>query len=194
MRQHLSTLAFAAGAALSAMPAAADTFNLGNLSAISPATASATHSFGALYLGSFTDYFNFSITGDSAVTGTTTEKDGYVKFGLVLKVKDLDVTQVTLQKSVGGSYSNLLPADSSPEAFSFATLATGNYRLKVVGSVLPTVAYDGTTTSSKGISSYTLTAGATAIASPAPEASELLMSVMGLAGVGFWVRRNRRAA
>lgn len=193
MRQNFATIALAAAVAAFAVPASADTFSLGNLSAVSP--VSQTRSFNALYMGSFTDYYTFSVTTLSNVSGTTSEQDGYINLGWTFKVKDLEVSSLTLsKKNAGGTYS-AITADASPEAFSFAALAGGDYRLTVSGSVTPMFTYSPSGTSNSAVSSYTLTASAstTTVAAPVPEASDLVMTALGLAGVGFWARRRRQA-
>lgn len=194
MRQNFATIALAAAAAAFVAPASADTFSLGNLSAVSP--VSQTRSFNALYSGSFTDYYTFSVTSLSTVSGTTTETDGYVNFGWTFKVKDLDVSSLSLSKLTSGGTYAAVTSDASPDAFNFAALVGGDYRLAVNGYVAPTVfTYSPTGTANDAIASYTLTASASTstVAAPVPEASDLAMTALGLAGVGFWARRRRQA-
>lgn len=190
MRQNLAIIAFAATAAFVA-PAQAASFNLGNLSAVSPVTT--TRSFDVLYTGSFTDYYTFSIDTLSSVSGSTVEEDGYINVGWTLKIKDLEVTSMSLQQlNANGTYT-ALSADSSPESFSFAALNGGNYRLAVSGAVTPTFIYSPDQTSNGLIASYTLTTSSSSasVAAPVPEASDLAMTALGLAGVAFWARRRK---
>lgn len=194
MRNAVISSIFAA-VAMAAAPAFATTYTLGNLTGAG--TVSRTASFSALSVTAFTDYFTFSVGTTSSVGGTTTETDGYVKFlGVTLKVKDLEVNTLSLSKSNGtGGWTSIAGStDVTPESFFFSPLATGSYRLTVKGTVLPTLSVAGSGTASNGAkSSYTLTASAAPVASAAPEASDLALTALGLAGVGFWSRRRKAA-
>lgn len=192
MRQILATIAFAAATVSFVAPASAATYSLGNLSAVSP--VSVTRTFDLLYTGAFTDYYTFTIDAPSTVSGSTSETDGYVNLGWIIKLKDLDVANMSLAKYDGSGYVSLT-GDASPETFSFTSLAGGDYRLAVSGSVVPTFSLSGSS-SNGGVSSYTLTAAASAttpVAAPVPEASDLAMTALGLAGVAFWARRRKSA-
>lgn len=192
MRTTFTSIAFAAAAAAFAVPASAATFSLGNLSAVSP--VSQTRSFSVLSGStSFTDYYTFSITSQSTVSGTTTERDGYVSLLWSMKTIDVEVGSLALSKlNSNGTYSSLV-ADSTPEAFSFTSLQGGSYRLTLNGTLA--TGYSSGSLLSYKTPSYTLTASATAspVAAPVPEASDLAMTAIGLGGVAFWARRRRQA-
>jgi hypothetical protein len=193
MRHAFATIAFAVASTVFVAPAMAVSVDLGNLSAVSP--VSSTRSFDVLFDGAFTDYYTFSIDSLSNVSGTTAEQDGYlaVSLGWVFKVKDLDISTLSLSKlTSGGTYSTIV-ADSSPESFSFAALTGGDYRLTVNGSITPMFSYSSTGSANDAAASYTLTASSSTIAAPVPEASDLALTAIGLAGVAFWSRRRRQA-
>jgi hypothetical protein len=194
MRNTFATIAFAVATTAFMASASADTFSLGDLSAVSP--VSQTRSFNALYSGSFTDYYTFSVASLSTVSGTTTETDGYVNFGWTFKVKDIEVSSLSLSKLAGDGTYSVIAADASADAFNFAALVGGDYRLAVNGVVAPTVfTYSPTGTPNDAVASYTLTATAsttTAVAAPVPEAADLALTAVGLAGVAFWSRRRRK--
>ncbi len=189
MRRPFQALCLAACAAVMSLPAMADTYSLGNLSLSSP--VSRTHTFSVSYEGCFTDYFNFSINTPSRVSGTTTEDDGYLGTRWNFHVLDIDVSSVSLARKNSHGQFVSLRSDSTPEQFSFASLAGGDYRLIVNGRVTERNARS----SLRGADapSYTLTASAAPIASATPEASDLAMTVLGLAGIGFWTRRSKKA-
>ncbi len=193
MRNTFATIAFAAASTVFMAPAMAVNVDLGNLSAVSP--VSSTRSFDTRYDdGAFTDYYTFSIDSLSNVSGTTGEQDGFlaVSLGWVFKVKDLDISTLSLSKlTPGGTYASIV-SDSSPEAFSFSALTGGDYRLTVNGSITPMFSYSPSGTANDAAASYTLTASSSSIAAPVPEASDLAMTAFGLAGVAFWSRRRRK--
>jgi hypothetical protein len=190
MFRTLKSLALTAVVATLSMPALADTFSLGNLSSSSP--ASRTHIFDLDEEGSFTDYYTFSINTTSTVSGTTTEDDGFIGLRWSFEILDIDISSIGLsRKSSSGNYASV-GSDSTPERFSFASLVSGDYRLSVNGRITEREARN----LPRGVEapSYTLTASAAPIASPTPEASDLAMTVLGLAAVGFWSRRQNKKA
>lgn len=79
-----------------------------------------------------------------------------------------------------------LAKDYSASSFSFSGLASGSYTLAVNGAVTGALAI-------AGAYSGTIKAVAAPVASPTPEASDLLMTAMGLGGVAWLVRRRRFA-
>jgi len=71
--------------------------------------------------------------------------------------------------------------------FTFSGLTAGTYSLAVNGHVtLGAGAAD--------LASYSGQISTTAVASPAPEASDVAMTLMGLAGVGLLLRRRKQQA
>lgn len=83
-----------------------------------------------------------------------------------------------------GSYS--FNPGSDPVDFSFTRLLEGEYSLRFVGTSVPSP--DGWWPVNEWQYSFS------AVASPAPEASALAMSALGLAAVAVWGRRHRRAS
>jgi hypothetical protein len=182
LKVSLAAVAFAMVA-----PAFATNFDLGNLTVASP--VSQTQSFGALYFGGFTDYYTFTIDNPSTVSGTVAETDGYAQVLFWnLKLKDLDVTSLTLSKLGDSGFTKIV--DGTPDTFSFATLTGGTYKLQVDGNVQLALASGGSNPPNGAVSSYTITASAASVASAAPEAADLVLTALGLAGVGFWARRR----
>jgi len=187
--------AFAA-TSLVATSAFADVVDLGNLTQVSPVNY--TKTFDLAYSGSFSDYYTFSIDTLSTVSGGVAEQDGFVRAftGLITMVKDITVSSIGLAKydTATKAYVSLAPADTSPASFSFGALAGGDYQLSINGTVQWGNFYTVGSTNNAGVASYTLSAGSSAaIASAAPEASDLVMAALGLAGVGFWARRQKKA-
>jgi hypothetical protein len=192
MQSKLKTLCLAVAAACVSSSALAVNYSLGNLSLLG--SASNTHSFATSFTGSFTDVYTFSINNPGTVSGFTKETDGSLAGILSISTLDLALSSAVLsQVNSNGSLTTLV-SDNSPSSFTFSGLAGGNYSLLIAGSV--------TKKSSLGLlsgsnsPSYTLTASVSStapIASPTPEASDLAMTVLGLAGVGFWARRQKKA-
>lgn len=187
--------AFAA-ASLMATSAFADVVDLGNLTQVSP--VSYTKTFDLNYAGAFSDYYTFSIDTLSTVNGGVAEQDGFVRAftGLITMVKDITVSSIGLTKydSATNTFMSVAGADTSLASFSFGTLASGDYRLSISGTVQWGNFYTTGSATNGGVASYTLSAGSSAaIASAAPEASDLVMAALGLAGVGFWARRQKKA-
>jgi hypothetical protein len=98
------------------------------------------------------------------------------------QTNDYDISSVTLTGPSGGSFSfTQLQAPSGMEIFAFAPidpLLLGSYILRVVGAVAPTA--------SVGSYSGSLTVSAV------PEPQTYSMMAVGLAGIG-WVLRRRRS-
>ncbi len=158
--------------------AGAATTNLGLL------TAGDT-SFGNTFYssGTFTDYYTFSIGANSSgAAGNITDSD------LSFFTRDVDVTQIVLS---GGTLSSALKDINADDGFSFVGLGAGSYTMaltvKVGTGFLTSGYYNGTI---HAVVNQTPTAP---VASPAPEPADFAMALMGLAGVGFMVRRSRAA-
>ncbi len=194
-----SAAAALAVAAISMAPMQASAaVDLGNLSAISPSAVTYTRSFGLLDPLTFADAYTFSLTDASTVSGSSTEKDAYANISLlgfnfgIRMVRDLELGAISLSKLVGGVY-QAVSADSLVDStYSFSNLLAGSYKLTVTGTLGLGNLSKGTATN-LGNASYTLSAAASPIASATPEASDFAMAALGLAGVAFWARRQKKA-
>lgn len=168
-------------------------YYLGNLSG--QGAVSKTHGFGqGASNTAFTDYYTFSINSASNVSGSTTESDAFVKTGWHFKLLDIEVTSLTLLKKQSDGTFQSLVAETAPDVFFFSTLAQGDYRLKIQGTV--TQAWSDSpvgTSAGRSGASYTLTASAAPIASGSPEPASLALTGLGLAVVGGWSRRGKPA-
>lgn len=165
---RVASIALALAAVVS--HAEAKTENLGVL------TSSGT-TFGNSFTSntSFTDYYTFTIASSGTVSGTTVDTSYILLFS-----KDVTLNSLTL--TAAGS-STVLAQDLSADSFSFSGLAAGDYQLAVNGSVSGTLAASGSY-------SGTIKAVAAPVASAAPEPADVMLTAMGLAGVGFLVRRR----
>lgn len=166
---RLATVALAVSAMVSS--AQAKTENLGAL------TSSSTTFGNTFYsdLANFTDYYTFSIADPGTVSGTTVDTS-YILFF----TKDVVLNSLTL--TAGGS-STVIAKDTSANSFTFSGLAAGNYTMAVNGSVSGLLA---------GYGSYsgTIKAVSSPVSSAAPEPADLALTLVGLAGVGYMVRRR----
>jgi MYXO-CTERM domain-containing protein len=191
--------AFAFAALASASMSASAAVDLGNLSDISPSSVSYTRSFGMLDPLAFVDDYTFSLGVASNVSGATAEKDayasikiGFLNFGVVM-VRNLELGSISLAKQVSPNVYTAVSADSLvDDAYSFSNLLAGSYKLTVTGSLAAGNLSSGSA-ANVGKASYTLSASAAPIASPTPEASDFAMAALGLAGVAFWSRRQKKA-
>lgn len=130
--------------------------------------------------GTFTDYYSFSIGANSNGAAGSTFDTAWNFF-----VTGVDVTKITLS---GGTLGSAL-VDNSPNSFIFTGLGTGTYLLTVSGKLtdgLFSGDYNGTI---HAINTAPTTPTAP-VASPAPEPADFAMALMGLAGVGYMVRRR----
>lgn len=155
--------------------ATAATQNLGVVTEAGKSFSSTVSSAGA-----FTDYYTFSLGSSS---GGTTGKvmDSAASFFY----SGVDITSLAL-RVLGGS--TILSTDTTPENFTFSGLTTGVvYQLAVTGVGLP----DSSLFKWNGTYQGNIKAVAAPVASPAPEASDLVMAALGLAGVAFWARRRQ---
>ena len=125
---------------------------------------------------SFSDYYTFTIGGtDSGVQGTTVETSYRMFVSREVDINSLTLTDLTTGQQVG--------MDTSASSFSFSGLTAGDqYQLTVSGAAL-----SGFLSGTSGSYSGTIQA----VASSAPEASDVLLSGMGLAAVALMLRRRR---
>lgn len=131
---------------------------------------------------SFADVYTFSIAADGDVHGATEDYSATVFF------RDVNLTTLTLFSQPSGVLVFQEVSVPNTYEFTFGGLTAGSYSLRVTGTVsksmfgaMDSASYDG------------FIATTAAVASPAPEASDFAMAVMGLAGVGLLVRRRKQA-
>ncbi len=166
---RLAAVAFAVAAMASQVQA--KTEDLGSLS-------SSGTTFGNTFfsnVSNFTDYYTFSIADAGTVSGTTVDTS-YILFF----TKDVVLNSLTL--TAGGS-SSVIAKDTTANSFTFSGLSAGNYTMAVNGSVSGVLA---------GYGSYsgTIKAVSSSVSSAAPEPADLALTLVGLAGVGYMVRRR----
>jgi len=115
---HKIRCALAVVALIASATASATTINWGTIS------TSATRSIGNSFddRGSFSDRYNFTLTGSASASGSA-DWGGFSWL-------DIDVTSISLYS--GGS---LIGSDTSPAHFSFGNLGAGSYSLFVSGNV-----------------------------------------------------------
>lgn len=114
-------------------------------------------------LGTFTDYYTFSLTGNATAAG------GVVSFDY--HALDLTINALSL---TGGTLGNAMN-DSSPSSFSFSGLGAGTYTLGVAGRL----------NADRGDSGYARYTGTIhAVAAPVPEPEHAMMMFAGLLGLG----------
>jgi MYXO-CTERM domain-containing protein len=178
----LSTLTAAALLSLGVVStqASAKTEDLGTVT-------SAGTTFGNTFYvnNSFTDYYTFNINGSSDVSGQITDSDATgFNAGLfsVWFTQDVVLQSVSLTQTLAGVTTTLY-TDLTPNSFTFTGLAGGSYSLAVSGYVQGSPSFLGGSYSGR----------VSAVASPAPEPADMALTLMGLAGVAFWVRRRKAA-
>ncbi len=175
--------------ALACGNAAADQDNLGLLNAQGTQFG---NTFYAATSG-FTDYYTFRIEAPGTVSGTTIDgapSTGSGSGSYTMNAKDVVLTSIILGNPGFSQYYGVdlsIPKDGSVNTFSFASLAVGTYKLAVTGYV--TGSESGRTSASY---SGVIRTNAS-VASPAPEPADLALTLMGLAGVGFMLRKQRSA-
>jgi hypothetical protein len=132
---------------------------------------------------SFSDYYTFTLDrGFAGITGRTTDT-AYVP----LVSRDVQLDSVSLID--WATNIQLGSTDTSPGQFSFNGLLAGHeYALLFTGTALAGAK------ATEGRTSGKYAATVQAVASSAPEASDLAMSLMGLMGVGLLCRRAKRPA
>ena len=158
------------------------TTNLGELS-------STPTNFGNTFNRSmdFSDVYTFTIANNGSVGGYTDDSSTFRAF---IDFRDVDITSLILYKGTTASPTTVLDYDLYVpvyNTFTFSGLTAGTYSLAVNGFVtLGAGSWD--------TASYFGQISTTAVASPAPEASDIAMTLVGLAGVGVLLRRRKQQA
>ncbi len=131
----------------------------------------------------FSDYYTFTLDkGFSGVTGRTTDTSYVAMVSRDVQLDSVSLIDWATNIQVGST-------DTSPGQFSFSGLLAGHeYALLFTGSALA----GAKLTEGRTAGNYAATVQA--VASSAPEASDLAMSLMGLMGVGLLCRRAKRPA
>jgi hypothetical protein len=167
--------------AASAFAQVTTTTNLGQLSATPT-------NFGNTFNKSvdFSDIYTFSIAAAGSVGGYTDDSNTFRAF---IDFRDVDITSLVLYQGTVISPTKVLDYDlyvPTQNTFTFSGLTAGTYSLSVNGRVtLGATSWD--------TASYAGQISTTAVASPAPEASDIAMTLVGLAGVGLMLRRRKQA-
>jgi len=168
--------------AVSAFAQVTTTTNLGELS-------STPTNFGNTFNKSldFSDVYTFTIAGAGSVGGYTDDSSTFRAF---IDFRDVDITSLILYKGTNANPTTVLDYDLYVpvyNTFTFSGLTAGTYSLAVNGYVtLGAGSWD--------TASYSGQISTTAVASPAPEASDVAMTLVGLAGVGVMLRRRKQQA
>lgn len=167
--------------AASAFAQVTTTTNLGQLSATPT-------NFGNTFNQSldFSDVYTFTIAGNGSVGGYTDDSSTFRAF---IDFRDVDITSLILYKGTSANPTTVLDYDLYVpvyNTFTFNGLTAGTYSLAVNGHVsLGAGSWD--------TASYAGQISTTAVASPAPEASDVALTLVGLAGVGLMLRRRKQA-
>ncbi len=167
--------------ATSAFAQVTTTTNLGELS-------STPTNFGNTFNKSvdFSDIYTFSIADAGSVGGYTNDASTFRAF---IDFRDVDITSLVLYQGSVVSPTKVLDYDlyvPTQNTFTFSGLTAGTYSLAVNGQVtLGAGSWD--------TASYIGQISTTAVASPAPEASDVAMTLVGLAGVGLMLRRRKQS-
>lgn len=167
--------------AASAFAQVTTTTNLGQLSATPT-------NFGNTFNQSldFSDVYTFTIAGNGSVGGYTDDSSTFRAF---IDFRDVDITSLILYKGTSVNPTTVLDYDLYVpvyNTFTFNGLTAGTYSLAVNGHVsLGAGSWD--------TASYAGQISTTAVASPAPEASDVALTLVGLAGVGLMLRRRKQA-
>lgn len=167
--------------AASAFAQVTTTTNLGQLSATPT-------NFGNTFNQSldFSDVYTFTIAGNGSVGGYTDDSSTFRAF---IDFRDVDITSLVLYKGTTVNPTTVLDYDlyvPTYNTFTFNGLTSGTYSLAVNGHVsLGAGSWD--------TASYAGQISTTAVASPAPEASDVALTLVGLAGVGLMLRRRKQA-
>jgi MYXO-CTERM domain-containing protein len=133
---------------------------------------------------SFIDYYTFSIANNGTVSGTTT--DASLWLSKDVSISSLVLTYGTNVLTTIAGVDSAIPTDGSLNGFTFTGLTAGAYTLAVNGAVSNgfslSASYSGTI--------KTAATSTASVASAAPEPADMALTLMGLAGVGFMVRRR----
>jgi hypothetical protein len=181
LHKFLGGVAVSVAMAASAFAQVTTTTNLGGLSGTPT-------SFGNTFNKSldFSDVYTFSIAANGSVGGYTNDASTFFAF---IDFRDVDITSLMLYKGTTADPSTVLNYDlyvPQYNTFTFSGLTAGTYSLAVNGHVsLGAGSWD--------TASYMGQISTTAVASPAPEASDVAMTLVGLAGVGLMLRRRKQA-
>lgn len=165
--------------------ASADPYNLGLINAQGKQFGNTFHEA----TSGFTDFYTFRIEAPGTVSGTTLDgAPGKTSGSYAMSTKDVVLTSLILGNQDFSQYLGVdlsIPKDGSTNTFNFASLAAGTYKLAVTGYVASGKA---------GSASYSGVIRTNAsVASPAPEPADLALTLMGLAGVGFMLRKQRQS-
>jgi len=135
----------------------------------------------------FTDTYNFTVpTTATGISGTESDTSASTLWSLVF-TQDVNVKTISLRDNTTGT----LLQDSTPGSFTFTgLLSTHDYSLVVNGIMYGSLLGGG---GQYNGSVSLLTGSSTPVASAAPEPAEMLLTALGLGGVAFWVRRQKRA-
>jgi len=173
IRATIGAVGLAAATAFAGPAAAAactESFNLGSMGP--PEVTSIGNAFDQP--AHFDDCYNFTLSNSAEAFGLTLEWDWS-------KTNDIAVTSVSLS---GGSLPGTL-VDNTPDWFTFSNLLAGAYQLIVSGDVTSRSNHGGAPVGYIG-----LLATSREIAAPVPEPATYAMLALGLAIVGWAVKRR----
>ncbi|WP_374595421.1 FxDxF family PEP-CTERM protein [Aquabacterium sp.] len=122
---------------------------------------------------SFTDYYTFNIASTGVVAGGTIELD----FG---NLYNLNVNSITLSGGTLGGAGSLIDLNPN-DGFAFSGLGVGSYQMAISGSVT-------------GLLGGAYLGAVHAVTAPVPEPEHYAMALLGIAGIGWMVRRARAKA
>ena len=135
----------------------------------------------------FSDVYTFTIAAAGDVGGFTDDRSTFRAF---IDFRDVDITSLILYAGTTISPTTVLNYDlyvPQYNTFTFSGLTAGTYSMAVNGSVTRGAGFWDS-------ASYNGQISTTAIAPPVPEASDVAMTLVGLAGVGLMLRRRKQQA
>jgi hypothetical protein len=174
IRRCLGAVALTAMASIAAPVSAAgctDSFNLGSMGP--PGVTLIGNDFYAPQ--QFGDCYNFSLSNSAEAFGLTLEWDWS-------RTTNINVNSVSLSGT--GLPSTVV--DSTPDRFSFSNLLAGTYQLIVSGSVSGYSSYGSGPVGYVGL----LATSRSSVAAPVPEPETYVMLALGLAMVGWTLKRR----